>query len=90
MNLWKIFAPCSVVAFGVVLASACAPPPPPPGVAACNNQPNMLGAAQSLERARAWLDRAEHNKGGWRDSAIRATDTALQETVRGCRFADTH
>jgi hypothetical protein len=89
MNPWKIIAPCSVASFAVALAAACAPAAPP-GPAACNNQPNMAGAVGSLQRARGYLERAEHNKGGWRDAAIRATDTALHETIRGCQFADTH
>jgi hypothetical protein len=50
----------------------------------------MAAAVHSLEVARAWLGRAEHNKGGWREAALVATDTALRETVRGCQFADTH
>ncbi len=97
MNTWKILAPCSVAAFALSLVAACAsspPPPPPPvapaGPAACANQPNMMAAVGSFERAHGWLDRAEHNKGGWRDAAIKATDTALAETIRGCQFADTH
>ena len=43
-----------------------------------------------LKDARASLDRAEHNKGGWRDRAIGATDTAIQEVTNGCSYADTH
>jgi hypothetical protein len=50
----------------------------------------MAAAAGSLRNARGYLDRAEHDKGGWRVAAIRATDDALRETVRGCEFADTH
>ena len=50
----------------------------------------MKAALDGLRDARAWLDRAEHNKGGWRDRAIASTDTAIHETERGCAFADTH
>jgi hypothetical protein len=50
----------------------------------------MQAALNGLRDARGWLDRAEHNKGGWRERAIAATDTAIRETERGCRFADTH
>jgi hypothetical protein len=60
------------------------------GAAACNNQPNMMAAIGHLRNARASLDRAEHDKGGWRVSAIRSTDNAIRETERGCAFADTH
>ncbi|HEY8074177.1 MAG TPA: hypothetical protein VIF62_08710 [Labilithrix sp.] len=56
----------------------------------CHDQPNMAAAAASLRSARASLEKAEHNKGGWRAAAIEATDKALRETDRGCAFADTH
>jgi hypothetical protein len=60
------------------------------GAAACNNQPNMANALGSLRTARTWLDRAEHDKGGWRARAVGQTDAAIKETERGCAFADTH
>jgi hypothetical protein len=60
------------------------------GPAACNNQQNMANALTSLRNARTALDRAEHDKGGWRVKAIEATDSAIKETERGCAFADTH
>ena len=89
MNPWKPLAFVSFAAFATALAIACTPAAPP-GPAACNNQPNMASAIGSLRGARAYLDRAEHNKGGWRDAAIQATDQAIVATVRGCQFADTH
>ncbi|MGA3123243.1 MAG: hypothetical protein ABSF69_20925 [Polyangiaceae bacterium] len=89
MNAWKAIAAGSAFAFAFAVAVACTPAAPP-GPAACANQPNMAAAVHSLEVARAWLGRAEHNKGGWREAALVATDTALRETVRGCQFADTH
>jgi hypothetical protein len=60
------------------------------GAAACNNQPNMMGAINALRGARSWLERAEHDKGGWRVRAIESADLAIRETERGCAFADTH
>ncbi|MGA2451404.1 MAG: hypothetical protein ABTD50_22330 [Polyangiaceae bacterium] len=85
MNLWKPIALCSIVALGacvgVQVASAA-------GV--CHDQPNMASALTTLRQARAALDRAEHNKGGWRVKAIEATNLAISETERGCAFADTH
>jgi hypothetical protein len=86
MNVWKVLsllaiAGC-VMTFGYRAAQAQA--------AACNNQPNMMGAIESLRRARGSLERAEHNKGGWRERAIQSTDAALHETESGCAFADTH
>jgi hypothetical protein len=50
----------------------------------------MASALTTLRQARAALDRAEHNKGGWRVKAIEATNLAISETERGCAFADTH
>jgi hypothetical protein len=85
MNVWK---PIALVAFAGMVASV--------GMqiahadAVCKNQPNMQSALDHLRQARASLDKAEHNKGGWRDAAIQATDNALRETNRGCAFADTH
>lgn len=85
MNVWKPIAVCAlsglVLSVGMQIASA-------DGV--CKNQPNMQSALDHLRAGRAALDRAEHNKGGWRDRAIAAADNALAETKRGCEFADTH
>jgi hypothetical protein len=50
----------------------------------CNDQPNMSAALTQLRGARASLGNAEHNKGGWRDNAIKATDDAIREASRGC------
>ena len=57
---------------------------------ACGNQPNMEHALGALRGARGYLDRAEHDKGGWRGKAIESTDTAIHETEKGCAYADTH
>jgi hypothetical protein len=96
-NPWTPIAAVSVAIFALALGMGCVvhessgPPPPAPGApAGCGNQPNMQAALNGLRDARGWLDRAEHNKGGWRDRAIAATDTAIRETERGCGFADTH
>jgi hypothetical protein len=50
----------------------------------------MEAALAHLQEARASLEKAEHNKGGWRVKAIEATDTAIGETKRGIAFADLH
>jgi hypothetical protein len=99
LNPWTPIAAVSIAGLALVLALGCVvhessgpPPPPPPagGAVGCGNQPNMKAALDGLRDARGWLDRAEHNKGGWRDRAIASTDTAIHETERGCGFADTH
>jgi hypothetical protein len=81
MNVWK---PIAIVATAGLVASV--------GMQAyagvCHDQPNMAAAAASLKAARASLEKAEHNKGGWRVAAIEATDKAIAETDRGCAFAD--
>jgi hypothetical protein len=84
MNVWK---PIALVAVAGMVASV--------GIQvaradACHNQPHMQAALDHLRQARSELDKAEHNKGGWRDRAIQATDNALKETNAGCAFADTH
>lgn len=85
MNVWK---PVALVAVAGMVASV--------GMqiahadVVCKNQPNMQSALDHLRAARASLDKAEHNKGGWRDAAIAATQTAIDKTKDGCGFADTH
>ena len=85
MNVWKPVALVAVAGMvasvGMQIASADV---------VCKNQPNMQSALDHLKQARASLDKAEHNKGGWRDAAIAATQTALDRTKDGCAYADTH
>jgi hypothetical protein len=93
MNLWTPIAACSVIALALSIGCVVkeGPPPPAPGAGAgCSNQPNMASALHELQEARGSLGKAEHNKGGWRDSAIASTDAAIRETERGCGFADAH
>jgi hypothetical protein len=85
MNIWKMLAvgftaaTLCIVGFGVARAQ---------GAAQCNNQPNMAAAIGELRAARAALEHAQENKGGWRVDAIRWTETAIHETERGCAFAN--
>jgi hypothetical protein len=85
MNVWKPIALCSiaalVISIGTQVSSAS-------GV--CHDQPNMAAANAALHSARASLDRAEHDKGGWRTAAIEATNKAIVESDRGCAFANGH
>jgi hypothetical protein len=71
-----------VVAGGYRIARAQSP--------ACNNLPHMIHALESLQEARGFLDKAEHDKGGWRTKATAATDKAIHQTQAGCLYADTH
>jgi hypothetical protein len=47
------------------------------------DQPHMRRALEHLRAARAELESAEHNKGGWRLRAIENTNRAIGETERG-------
>ena len=51
------------------------------------DQPHMRRALEHLRAARAELQSAEHNKGGWRLRALENTDRAIAETERGIGFA---
>ncbi len=92
MNVWKTLALVStaglVATIGYRAASATpiAPAVPTP-MGICHDQPNMVAALGSLKAAKASLDKAEHDKGGWRAAAQKATETAIAETERGCAFA---
>lgn len=85
MNVWKPVALCAVGALVVSVGAQVAL-----ADGECRNQGNMQAALDHFRQARAALDRAEHNKGGWRVRAIQAADTAINETKAGCAFADTH
>ena len=47
------------------------------------DQPHMRRALEHLRAARAELQSAEHDKGGWRVRAIENTDRAIHETENG-------
>ena len=51
--------------------------------AARADQPHMRRALENLRAAKAELEMAEHNKGGWRLRAIENTNRAIGETERG-------
>ena len=53
-------------------------------------QPHMRRALEHLRAARAELQSAEHDKGGWRARAVRAVDNAIAETERGMSFDRHH
>lgn len=83
INVWKPIAIVAVAALGTSIGVQVAH-----ADGACHNQGHMAAALDHLRQARAELDKAEHNKGGWRDRAIQATDNALRETNAGCAVAD--
>ncbi|MGO9710200.1 MAG: hypothetical protein ACLQBL_15130 [Polyangiaceae bacterium] len=85
MNVWKPIALCSIAG---LIASVCMQTAKADDM--CHGQHHMQAALEHLRQARAELDHAEHNKGGWRDRAIESADRALHETNAGCAFADSH
>jgi hypothetical protein len=85
MNIWKPIALCAVGTLAISVGTQVAF-----AGGECHGQGNMQAALDHFRQARAALDRAEHNKGGWRDRAIQAADNAIRETNAGCAYADTH
>jgi hypothetical protein len=84
MNRWKI----STIVCGLALAASL-------GVnvvrsVSAEPQPHMRAALGALESALGELKTAEHDKGGWRAAATRATETAITETKRGIAFDNHH
>jgi hypothetical protein len=51
------------------------------------DQPHMRRALEHLRAARAELQSAEHNKGGWRVRALRNVDQAINDTQNGMGVA---
>lgn len=51
------------------------------------DQPHMRRALEHLRAARAELQSAEHNKGGWRERAVINVDKAIADTEKGMAFA---
>jgi hypothetical protein len=51
------------------------------------DQPHMKGAVEHLRAARAQLERAEHNKGGWREPALQNVDRAIHDVENGMAAA---
>ena len=53
-------------------------------------QPNMEAALSYLQQARGALDRAEHNKGGFRVKAIEHVDKAINAVQMGIEMGNRH
>lgn len=54
------------------------------------DQPHMQRALERLREAKAELQTAEHDKGGWRAKAVRHVEEAIRETERGLAFDRHH
>jgi len=81
MNVWKIstFVLASALAAVVGIQVAGAEP-----------QPNMQAALNSLQAAKASLEKASADKGGHRVKAIALTNEAIEETKKGIDFDNKH
>ncbi len=53
-------------------------------------QPHMEQALRDLRGARHSLEAASEHKGGWRILALKHTDEAINETIRGMEYARHH
>ena len=53
-------------------------------------QPRMVQALRDLRGARSSLEAASEHKGGWRVLAIKHTEEAISETIRGMEYARNH
>ena len=75
VKLWKVSAVLVALAFAIVMFVA--------GRASAVPQPNMESALGHLEQAKAALERAEHNKGGFRVKAIEHVNIAIAAVREG-------
>jgi hypothetical protein len=75
LKLWKVSALVLGVAFLVLAFFA--------GRASALPQPNMDAALGHLEQAKASLERAEHNKGGFRVKALEHVNQAMAAVREG-------
>lgn len=54
------------------------------------DQPRMQSALDHLNRARVELEKADRDKGGHRENALRLTNDAIAEVERGIRYDRNH
>jgi len=53
-------------------------------------QPHMKAALESLQAAKAQLDKATSDKGGHRAKALQATKEAIEQVKKGIEFDNEH
>jgi hypothetical protein len=100
MNIWKASTVGLVVALGVVAgrdafhsasaSTAAEKSPTSVGYDWGMEQPHMDRALNDLRGARHSLEVASENKGGWRILALKHTDEAIAEVVRGIEYGKNH
>jgi hypothetical protein len=75
LRIWKLTAvAAAVMLLGLTFFA---------GRASAVPQPNMEAALGHLEQAKAALERAEHNKGGFRVRALELTSEAIKAVREG-------
>ncbi len=99
MNLWKISTITLTIGMAVLVgrdafthASAATSSEGSKAIAWDwgQEQPHMERALSDLRGARHSLEVAAEHKGGWRALALRHTDEAIAETVRGIEYGKGH
>ncbi len=73
-KLWQLATVVLALALGIALLAGRAQAVP---------QPNMESALGHLEQAKAALEHAEHNKGGFRQKALDLTNGAIAAVREG-------
>jgi len=53
-------------------------------------QPHMRSALEHLQAAKAELQAAEHDKGGHREAALKATEEAIHHVHEGIEYGNKH
>jgi hypothetical protein len=84
MNFWKASTLVLTAALGSVIAYGSIAP------AQADQQPRMQTALSALQTAKANLEAATTDKGGYRAKALQATKDAIEETKKGIAFDNTH
>ena len=64
--------------------------PSPYAEPALPDQPHLQAAVTNLRTAKGELERADRDKGGHRDAAIRLTNNAISDTERAIGFERRH
>lgn len=84
MNFWKTSTLVLTAALGSFVAYTSITP------AHADAQPRMQSALIALESAKASLEVANTDKGGYRVKALKATKDAIEETKKGIAYDNTH
>jgi hypothetical protein len=100
MNIWKISTVALVLGLAFVTGkdvlsqahAATGGAEQPAGLAFewGHEQPHMEQALRDLREARHSLEIAAEHNGGWRVLALKHTDEAINETIRGMEYAKGH